>query len=148
MAKPNNKNRHQRPSYFKENISKFGVNFIERKTPFDLERDSNKIIKDLVYGNVDFETEGAYFYNANLLEACLKKAYENYSTSYYNFMGNQNLIQQGYKDPVLERLLEYNMRRKDAYSLIFNAFQWFKQSGDLNWLLALKGQLVKYRSNI
>ena len=144
----NNHGNNVRPSYFKENVNRFGEDFLGRKSAYDLERDASKIIKDVIHGNVDYAKEGKYFYIPSVFQACITKAYNEWCTANYNYMGNCLLMQNGVKDDTLNNVMQYNMRRKDAYAAIWNAFKSFEVTGDLRCLDMLRNQLSKYKQNI
>ena len=56
-------------NYFSINIQKYGENFIAQKSPQDIQRDAKKkIFKDMVFGNIDYDTYGQYFTDANFLD--------------------------------------------------------------------------------
>lgn len=148
MSKPNNK-RNNKPSYFRENVSRFGENFIETKSAYDLERDTKRIFRDLLYGNINFDVDGKYFYNVKVVEACLRSSYEEWYNANYNYTGNCLFMQQsGINETMFEKLIQYNMRRRDAYQIIWNAFQNFANTQDLRYLMILQNQLAKYKANI
>ena len=141
-------NNHNKPSYFKENVMRSGEDFLSLKSAYDLERDAKKIIRDIVHGNINYATEGHFFTNTSLFQALVNTAYMEWATANYNFMGNCCLIQGGNKEEMLDHIMQYNMRRRDAYLIIWNALNSFGSTGDVRWLEGLRNQLIKYKSNI
>lgn len=56
-------------NYFSINIQKFGENFLAQKSAQDIQRDAKKkIFKDMVFGNIDYDTYGKYYIDSNFLD--------------------------------------------------------------------------------
>lgn len=66
--------RQQRDNYFKMQIKRFGVNFLQSKTSKDMQRDCVRIVKDIVHGNIELASEGRYLTDPNLLVNCINVA--------------------------------------------------------------------------
>lgn len=73
-------NNHQRDNYFKQQIKRFGVNFLERNKNSISPRDVKRALMDVCRGNIDIETEGRYFLVPYFRDACMNFAY---SKMYY-----------------------------------------------------------------
>ena len=65
----------KRENYFEMNLRDHDENFINTRSPQDLQRDAKKrIFKDMIYGNIDYELYGSYFTNPNFIEALITVA--------------------------------------------------------------------------
>lgn len=61
--KPNNKPfRKTKPNYFKRQVQRLGQEWLAKKTPIDIERDADSILRDFVRGNI-FEEDVQYFFD-------------------------------------------------------------------------------------
>ena len=65
----------RRENYFEMNLKDHDENFINTRSPQDLQRDARKrIFKDMIFGNIDYETFGSYFTNPNFIDALITVA--------------------------------------------------------------------------
>ena len=58
-------------NYITQMISQYGDNFIVSITPQDIQNQGKRIVKELVKGKYNFETEGKYFLDPKFLENIL-----------------------------------------------------------------------------
>lgn len=65
----------KRENYFEMNLRDHDENFINTRSPQDLQRDARKrIFKDMIFGNIDYERFGSYFTIPNFIEALITVA--------------------------------------------------------------------------
>lgn len=55
-------------NYFKQNISKYGDQFISLVTPDQIQGQAKRIVKELVRGQIEFEKYGMYFLDLKFLD--------------------------------------------------------------------------------
>lgn len=55
-------------NYFKQNIDKFGEQFVSLVTPEQIQGQVKRIIKELVKGEIEFEKYGKYFLDLKLID--------------------------------------------------------------------------------
>ena len=55
-------------NYFKQNIEKYGPEFVSIVTPDQIQGQSKRIVKELVKGDIELEKYGAYFLDLKLLD--------------------------------------------------------------------------------
>ncbi|MDD3122087.1 MAG: hypothetical protein PHC62_01065 [Candidatus Izemoplasmatales bacterium] len=85
-------NRKKGPNYFELNIRNIGEDFINRKNPFDIQRDAKKVFMDLEHGNVDIERDAKYFANVFFIQNLLQVANDNYYYHAYTMNGMKQII--------------------------------------------------------
>ena len=65
----------KRENYFEMNLKDHDENFINNRSPQDLQKDARKrIFKDMIYGNVDYEVFGKFYTNPNFIDALITTA--------------------------------------------------------------------------
>lgn len=123
MAKGQKGNRKKGPNYFENNIRAFGENFLERKTPLDIQKDAKKIFMDLEHGNIVVNRDAIYFTNVNFLINLIQVATDNYWYHAYTSAGLKQSIQSNLKgemDPIYVKIIEKHDYATNAYAVVIN----------------------------
>lgn len=148
MAKP--QQRQQRDNYFKMQIKRFGPNFLLSKTSRDMQRDCVRMVKDIVHGNIEIETEGKYLTDPNFLVNCINVA--NSKVYYYQTIVSglnllsTNLSSTGNCDPMIQDVIRINQSNLEVWNYTLNAFLYLQMSPDyVGILTTLVNQLSYYR---
>lgn len=121
MAKGPKNNKKKGPNYFEMNIRSFGENFLERKTPLDIQKDAKKIFMDLAHGNIDIDRDAIYFTNVNFLINLIQVATDNYWYHMYTSVGMKQILQSTQAkqiDAVFVRIMERHDYTAKAYSIL------------------------------
>lgn len=102
MAKGNNKNKRQNNNgWFQQNIQRDGPDFIQGKTSQDIQRDYQRILRDLAYNQNNTAQISAYFMNRNFVTSLYNSAshemYRRYAvftglTTYSNMMNANGYV--------------------------------------------------------
>ena len=146
MAKNNKGNNNN--NYFAQNIQRFGENFINQKSPRDIQFDSIRLFRDIAKQNIDFNKYGEYFLNDMFMNNIMVGANSKYQLFKTNYDGVLLLSQQQPNDSIIMSVLENNRRCRDAYANIINALNMFRATQNINVLFQLSSILRDYRNNI
>ena len=146
MKKPNQ--RKARPSYFQQNVQRFGTNFLETKNAEQMQRDAVKVFRDIAMGNINMETDGAYFLHPQFLASCIKEAQSMLNIHIVHCNGGTALIYAGQADEMVRSVLERDQRSAQAYKILYDGLCALSATGDLNYLSVLTNNLRNYRFNI
>lgn len=128
MAKPNNRNNNkkkQRPGYFQTNVQQYGENFLEMKTAKDINRDAQKVFRDIAYQNPESMKDITIFFMnrqfvSNLSIAATETGAKRYATyvglnTFYQTNGQTGAANMGIN---IERYLAEAKTEYDAYYVI------------------------------
>lgn len=144
MAKPgNNQN-----NYFKQNIQKYGKDFIEKMNARDMQVNVVRVFRDLARGNINAKTEGEYFLNPQFMEACIVAAHSKLVMHSAHYNGVNMMVQSGNTDQNILQVLEYDRRCMEAYNIILSNLQAIQASGNTEYLVVMANNLRNYRNNI
>lgn len=146
MKKP--QQRKTRPSYFQQNVQRFGPNFLDMKNAEQMQRDAIKIFRDIAMGNINIETDGVYFMNQQLLTCLIKEAQSALNVHIIHCNGATALLYTGQNDPSVRAVLESDQRSAQAYKILYDGLCALAATGDLNYLLVMTNNLRNYRYNI
>ena len=111
----------QRPNYFQNGVNLFGDDFIQRKSPLDIQRDAKKIFSDLAYGNIDIQRDAKYFTDVNFLINLKQVAYDNWCYHAFTFDGMKQIINQSSATQIDEhfiRTCEIHKNCMAAYNIV------------------------------
>lgn len=148
MKPTNNKPKNNRPNYFKQNIQKFGENFLARKNVNELQMDAIRIFRDIARGNIDIQNEGKYFLDPQFMESCIWSASMKLNLFTTNYRGVLMLYNSGVNDDNTMAVLDYNKKCMEAYTIIITHLNNIKITADVNYLSAMINNLRNYRNNI
>lgn len=142
--------RQQRDNYFKMQIKRFGVNFLQSKTSKDMQRDCVRIVKDIVHGNIELASEGRYLTDPNLLVNCINVA--NSKKYYYETIVfalerlSSELQSTGGYNPAIQDIIRINKCNLEVWSISLNAFLYLQMNPDyVGILTTMVNQLSGYR---
>lgn len=125
MAKNNRNKKKSRPGYFEQNIREFGEDFLEKKTAKDIDRDAQRVFKDIAFRSPDDMINIApYFQNRTFLNNLANSANDAYFEKYAIYSGvnmfvttpNNPLINNPYYD--INRTLTKVKGEYEAYAII------------------------------
>lgn len=152
MAQMNN-NKKQMICYFDTEITKYGENFLSKKTDTDLYNDSIKIIRDLVRSKINLDKYVSYLNedrikhvlihvcNIKLNEACLVES----SLKLYI---STNTIPGHSIDEFASHVLDKYMRIKTGYEIILYNLNNFYNSNNTGYLVTLSNQVKAFKQYI
>ena len=146
MAKPNN----NQPNYFKQNIQKYGKDFIDKMNARDMQVNTVRVFRDLARGNINPKTEGEYFLNPQFMDACLVAAHSKLVMHSTHYNGVSMLIQNMGPSATQEmyQVADYDKRCMDAYTTIMSGLQAIQATGNVEYLYTMANNLRNYRNNI
>lgn len=171
--KNNKKKKQNNNGYFKRNVQQNGKDFLNRKTPRDMQRDLRNIMRDIAHSNPSDVSEFVEFFeNATFVRNLTTAVDQEYAKETASFIGLQNYLStmatNGMPvDPSLR--LQENMllsqNRSAAYSVfsmglnnILNLFSMYPgpgvdydywlRSNIENTLMAMSAQLKQYKKII
>ncbi len=141
------KNMKSRPSYFDKNRQE-----LQRggKTPKDIMRDADRIIRDICYGNVNMSTDSQYLLEPTIRVALFNRArflYEHYwvlSTALDNLLITQPMA---YND-LSVRTAQIIKPKADAYRIVYEHFYQFDRSLNINVLANLPVALGQLKNSL
>lgn len=145
-----NKNNKKKYNWFTRQIDQKGQDFMSQLTKEQIARDAQSIIRDMVYGRIDYIEQAQYFYYPNfipiLIEACTDRrryyycnliATENYLSSISQgllYIDNDSIIcMQGTR---VENLNLYNI-----YNTVLNALYMCLNTNSIDPLLTINANL-------
>lgn len=157
--RPNNRNNRQQPrnrsfsNYFTRGIQSGGQDFIDNIRPQSLEYDVITIFRDLSRGRIKIEDHLHQFSNERLLMTMEKVAFQNfakYSEVHSCIVFKMNTLSQ-YGQPISQELLsvndEYGWKTAVYQNILYNV-QCFKQTRDLEYIVAMASYIGRYRRYI
>lgn len=121
MAKGQKNNKKKGPNYFESNIRSFGEDFLNRKTPLDIQKDAKKIFMDMEHGNIDINRDARYFTSVNFLINLKQVAADNYWYHAYTSNGMKQILQNSQAnqvDAVYIKVMEKHEYSAKAYAII------------------------------
>lgn len=145
----------QKDNYFKQQIKRFGPNFLDFKKSKDFNNyDCKRIFNDLASGNIDINTEAVYLTDPRISEPCISIARS--KVFYYQtiVMGMEMLIANynsmyGIIPENTYAVYNHVTNALKAWQLIENAFNYFKVSPDYkSVVITLISNLKPLRGNI
>lgn len=144
LKKNNNNN-----NYFSQNIQKFGKDFLNYKTPRDIEFESGKIFREISQGKIDIAKYGQYFLNQQFLESCIASAnnkfmFHNISFTGLNFMIINDI--NAAQDMSVLAVTDQHRRSAEAYYIILQVLNTVKVTYDYSYLFGLYDQIRNYRN--
>ena len=84
----NNKKKKQKPGYFQQNVQQFGEDFLERKTARDIDRDAQKVFRDIAFQNPESMANIApFFENRTFIANLANSANETVMKKYIHYSG-------------------------------------------------------------
>lgn len=118
----------KRKNYFSDNIQRNGENFLQQYDAKKLRNDSPRIIKDIAFGNIDFDEYGIYFSDPQLINALIDVVYTKlviHRTSYnaLEYMSREM------SNSDIESIKRYHRRQVEAYQLFYDYFTAVEMSG-------------------
>lgn len=125
MARNNKNKKKSRPGYFEQNIRDFGEDFLEKKTAKDIDRDAQRVFKDIAFRSPDdVVTIAPYFENRTFLNNLANSANNVYFEKYIIYSGvymfstapNNPLLNNPYYD--INRTLMKVKGEYEAYTII------------------------------
>lgn len=124
--KNNKKKKQQRPGYFQQNVQQFGEDFLERKTAKDIERDSQRVFKDIAFQSPEaMDNIVQYFENRTFLANLVTSANETLMERYAIYLGLSTYLQMIQQNPQqaangfnIEKYLIKAKNNYDAYCII------------------------------
>lgn len=154
--KPNNKkgnNNKQQNNYFTQGIRERGEDFIQYKSPRDLQNDALRIFREIARGQIDLERHGNYFLAPQFLESCLQAAWNKYSFHSISATGVDMLITNYMNSGMMPDdnvigVKEQHKRTAEAYCIIYQTLCTLRTSGDLSNLFVLVSKLQNYKYNL
>lgn len=146
--------RKQRDNYFKQQIKRFGVNFLQSKTAEDMKFDCVRMFRDIGAGNIDIESEGRYLTDAMFLSVCTNVA--NSKVFYYQtiasaleMLNSQLMSMSGSIPPETYAVYSDISNSLKAWQLILNACGYLRMNPDyVGIITTLVNQLKPLRKNI
>jgi len=142
----------KRPNYFQTNITNFGPDFVEKKSPLDIQKDAKAVFNDIAYGNIDVERDKYTFTNINFLENLLIVATDNYWYHYYSAEGLKQIINQAGVTQIstdqqyLIKVIERHTYSANAYSTIIFYLQKMRNNEGVTMCLSeLVRQLQSFK---
>lgn len=88
MANNKKKQKKQKPGYFQQNVQQFGEDFLERKTARDVDRDAQKVFRDIAYQNPEAMVNIApFFENRTFIANLANSANETVMKKYVHYSG-------------------------------------------------------------
>lgn len=154
--KPNNKkgnNNKQQNNYFTQGIRERGENFIQYKSPRDLQNDALKVFREIARGQVDLQKYGEYFLVPQFLESCLQAAWNKFSFHSISASGVDMLISNYMNQGIMPDdhvigVKEQHKRTAEAYSIIYHSLCNLRITGELGNLFVLVSKLQNYKYNL
>jgi len=145
--KPQQK-RKARPSYFQQNVQRFGPNFLDQKNAEQMQKDAVKVFRDIAMGNIDIEKDGIFFMNQQFLVCCIREAEVILNTHIVHCSGVSSLIYAGQGNEFVSAVLEKDQRSAQAYKILYDGLCALSSTGNLDYLAMLTNNLRNYRFNI
>lgn len=146
--KQNFSKRKARPSYFQQNVQRFGPNFLDLKNAEQMQKDAVKVFRDIAMGNINLNNDGEFFLNQQFLACCIKEAEAILNTHIVHCNGCSALIYAGQGNDFVSAVLEKDQRSAQAYKILYDGLCALSATGDLNYLSMLTNNLRNYRFNI
>lgn len=148
--KNNNNKRNQRPNWFQTQIQNLGEDFLTRKNANDLQRDANRIIKDIGYGNVNINEIAPYFKNSIFTLAIKNAAYDNWCYNYHTANGLLTGLKESNQttDPSLMKVYDIHLKASNAYSFVYKAMENIISLSQMNRDNEIADQLILLVKNL
>lgn len=146
-------NKRMRNNYFTSMIDRFGEDFLNTMPNGNLinsiQRDSSRIFREMVGGNIDMEKYAPYFAHPTFLNTLIDISYRMYEVSNYEFFVFQYYISneenRGVRiDDNYIRLREQWRIKKDMYSIINIGLNNFRVDPNPGYLVAMGSSLTSY----
>lgn len=142
MANNNNGN------YIKQMINRFGENWIVGLRPEDIQRNTKRIIREMVTGKIDYQEVGSYFLDPKFLDNLIIAVNNELeiNTLYYNAV---SFYRQYYPDIPNIGIHENHLNALCyVYYVISSKFTCLKQSGNIGYLADTSAILFNYRNHL
>ena len=137
-----------RSNYINEMVKRFGDYWIVALKPEDIQRSGKRIFKEMVRGNIDYETEGNYFLDPKFLEnliiSCNNELEIN--TLYYNAVSFYQQYNPGV--PNIGPQISHLQIVCYIYSALLNKLNMVKQYQTIGYLADTSALLYSYRNHL
>lgn len=139
-----------RQNYFEFNIKRGGVDFLKRKNAQFLQYDAFRIFRDIAKGDLDVREYEEYLSDHQLLETLVLVANQKHQFHYVSYMGIQALSNDlnFCNNPMIPITSEFHMKTAEVYNIIYLAFLTYRDTGQIDYLLPMAGQLRNYRDYV
>lgn len=135
-------------NYFKQNIDKFGDEFVSLVTPDQIQGQAKRIVKEIVKGDIELEKYGKYFLDLKFIDnliigiSCELDDYSLYSTavSFYK-MYYPNTPNITIRENHLQALCY-------IYGVILSKLQAVKETQNIGYLSDASSLLYNYRNHL
>lgn len=118
----------KRKNYFSDNIQRFGDNFLQQYDAKKLRNDSPRIIKDIAFGNIDFDEYGIYFSDPQLINALIDVVYTKLTIHRVSYNALE-YMSRDMSNSDIESIKRYHRRLVEAYQLFYDYFKGIEMSG-------------------
>lgn len=134
-------------NYFKNNIERFGDEFLAYKNSTDLKREAPIIFRQIASKKIDLESYGHFFLEKQFLQSCIDVAIEKIrfhgaSADGLRFLISASTSNGLYYDPYCDEVLRKHINTCNAYNIVYGYLNQLKMSQDLNYLYAMADTLI------
>lgn len=139
-----------RTSYFDRQCQSKGKDFLNMKSPGEIQKDARKcIFKDMAFGNIDYEKYGSYFMDATFLEQLIVVAYDEMENHRIKYTALKDLDIKMPGDQRIVSLCSLEARLTQAFEIIHMYLSTVKASDyNIACLPDLVNQLYQFRQDI
>lgn len=135
-------------NYITQMIDKYGEYWVSNVRPEDIQRQTKRIVKDIVHGNIEYDKVGNFFLDFKFLENVIigiKNELEintlNYNACCFQF--------QYFKDiPNLGNHIDHLAKVIYVYNTILNRLEAVKYTGNIGNLVDLSSLLFNYKNHL
>jgi len=135
-------------SYFDNMIKNYGENWLVAMSPESIQKYSNRIVKDMVKGTIDYEKYGRYFLDGKFIDNLMVAINNDYEISslHYNAL---LFYQQAYPNtPNLSIHINHDYALMIVYQTILAKLQQVKMDMNIGWLADTSAVLYQYRNHL
>lgn len=134
-------------TYFKQMEQNFGPDWVVGVKPEDIQRSVKRIVRDMVKGSINYETEGKYFLNYKILD--------NFMIALNNELQINVLYQQAlefyaqyYQHPFVGVQIDHLAKLNNIYNTILQKLNLVKMYSNIGYLADISGLLYADRNHL
>ena len=142
----NNKGNNKRPSFIDQNRVKFESGEI---TPRDISNNTDKIIRDLVYGNINIDTDGHILCNPTVFTSIYNRVLFLYQYNWCLDVSLANYIQANqYMElaPIFFQAQSVVKPKAEGYRILLDILETFRLTSNIQLIRNIPLSLKQYRN--
>lgn len=135
-------------TYFDNMIKQYGDNWIGALSPESIQRQGNRIVKDMVRGNVDYEAHGKYFLDSKFLENLIIACTNELEISSLHY--NATVMYQSFYPhiPNINAIINHDWCLMYIYNTVLYKLKTVRNTGNIGELFDIGGMLSTYKNHI